>query len=70
VRISTTGICRIFRGLKSERNAEIVRKGAFFKGLTRGSGFRFNPIVLVTLIITPVDNTRAVWAGHELIASE
>ena len=32
-RISTTGIYRIFRGLKFEPNAEIGQKGRFFKGL-------------------------------------
>ena len=31
--MSTTGIYRIFRGLKFEPDAEIGQKGAFFKGL-------------------------------------
>ena len=33
MRILTTGIYSIFRGLKSECNAEIGRKGTFCKGL-------------------------------------
>ena len=31
--ILTTGIHRVFRGLKFEPDAELVQKGAFFKGL-------------------------------------
>jgi hypothetical protein len=32
-KILTTGIHGVFRGLKFESDAELVQKGAFFKGL-------------------------------------
>ena len=34
-KISTTGILRVFRGLKFEPDTEIGQKGTFFKGLSR-----------------------------------
>jgi hypothetical protein len=41
-KILTTGIHRVFRGLKFETNAEIGQKGAFFKGLNIEFASRLN----------------------------
>jgi prepilin-type N-terminal cleavage/methylation domain-containing protein len=51
MKISTTGIHGVFRGLKFESDAELVQKGEYFKGLR---GFTLVELLVAMVLLSMV----------------